>query len=199
MVNILFYFFSFILVLSSLAIVMTYNSIISVLFLVLSFLVSAILLILLECEFLALMLAIVYVGAVAILFLFVLMMLETKFKNVNKGILIYFPFGVLLNSIFFFEIVSSVSENFIFSNSYLSNNYDEVPNYVSYFNQINHLTDIQVFGHIIYTYFVLQFLIVGFVLFLVLVGVVFLTANPIYKNHKNQTVFYQLSRNSIIF
>lgn len=198
MVNILFYFFSFILILSSLAIITTYNSIISVLFLVLSFLISAILLILLECEFLALMLVIVYVGAVAVLFLFVLMMLETKVKNLNKNLLVYFPFGVLLNSIFFFEIMNSVSINFL-PTSYLYSNYFISYDYINYFNQVNNSTDIQVFGHILYTHFVLQFLIVGFVLFLVLVGVVFLTANPIYKNHKDQTIFYQLSRNSIIF
>jgi NADH-quinone oxidoreductase subunit J len=198
MINILFYFFSFILVLSSLAIVSTYNSIISVLFLVLSFLISAILLILLECEFLALMLVIVYVGAVAVLFLFVLMMLETKVKNLNKGLFVYFPFGILLNIIFFIGIINSVSINFL-PTSYLYNNYFISYDYISYFNQINNLTDIQVFGHILYTHFILQFLLVGFILFLVLVGVVFLTANPVYKNHKTQTVFYQLSRNAIIF
>lgn len=198
MVNILFYFFSFILIFSSLAIVTTYNSIISVLFLVLSFLISSILLILLECEFLALMLVIVYVGAVAVLFLFVLMMLETKVKNLNKSLFVYFPFGVLLNSIFFFEILNTVSKSFL-PTSYLYNNYFISYDYLNYFNQINNSNDIQVFGHILYTHFVLQFLIVGFILFLVLVGVIFLTANPIYKNHKNQTVFYQLSRNSIIF
>lgn len=198
MINILFYFFSFILVLSSLAIVSTYNSIISVLFLVLSFLISAVLLILLECEFLALMLVIVYVGAVAVLFLFVLMMLETKVKNLNKGLFVYFPFGILLNSIFFIGIINSVSINFL-PTSYLYNNYFINYDYISYFNQINNLTDIQVFGHILYTHFILQFLLVGFILFLVLVGVVFLTANPVYKNHKTQTVFYQLSRNAIIF
>ena len=197
MVNVLFYFFSSILVFSSLAIVFTYNSIISVLFLVLSFLISAILLVLLKCEFLALMLIIVYVGAVAVLFLFVLMMLETKVKYLNKSLIVYFPFGILLNIIFFFEVINSVSTD-ILSNSYLSYNY-LIPNYNSYINLMNNLTDIQVFGHILYTHFVLQFLIAGFVLFLVLVGVVFLTANPIYKNHKNQTVFYQLSRNSVIF
>jgi len=198
MVNILFYFFSFILIFSALAIVISYNSIVSVLFLVLNFLISAILLILLECEFLALMLVIVYVGAVAVLFLFVLMMLETKVKNLNRSILVYFPFGVLLNGIFFFEIFNSISINFL-PTSYLYYNYFVSYDYISYFNQVNNSTDIQVFGHILYTHFVLQFLIVGFVLFLVLVGVVFLTANPIYKNHKTQDVFYQLSRNSIIF
>lgn len=197
MVNILFYFFSFSLVLSSLVIVITYNSIISVLFLVLSFLISAVLLILLECEFLALMLIIVYVGAVAVLFLFVIMMLETKLRNINKGLFLYFPFGIFINIIFFFEIINSVSKTFL-SNPYNSTKY-LIVDYTSYFNQISNVLDIQVFGYLLYTNFVLQFLIVGFVLFLVLVGVVFLTSNPIYKNHKTQAVFYQLSRNSIFF
>ena len=99
--------------------------------------------------------------------------------------------------IFFLEIVSSISVNFV-SNSYLDTDF-LIFEYISYYSSINNLTDIQLFSHILYTHFVLQFLIVGFILFLVLVGVVFLTANPIYKNHKNQMVFYQLSRNSIIF
>lgn len=89
------YFIFFLLIFSSLAIVTTYNSIISVLFLVLSFLISDILLILLECEFLALMLIIVYVKAVAVLFLFVVMMLETKIKTLNRVLFVYFPFEFL--------------------------------------------------------------------------------------------------------
>jgi NADH:ubiquinone oxidoreductase subunit 6 (subunit J) len=125
-------------------------------------------------------------------------MLETKLQNLNKGLLVYFPFGVVLNSIFFFEIMNTISTNFA-PTSYISNNCFIAYDYINYFSRVNSSTDIQVFGNIIYTHFVLQFLIVGFVLFLVLVGVVFLTSNPIYKTYKTQTVFYQLSRNAIIF
>ena len=196
MLNLLFFFFSISLLLSSLAVVITNNSIFSVLFLVLSFLLSSILLILLECEFLALMLVIIYVGAVAILFLFVLMMLEAKLKNLNKGILLYFPFGLFLNFIFLVILLDSVSNNFT-HNTYLNNFLYN--NYCSWYSMIDSLMDIEVFGHILYTHFILQFLVVGFILFLALVGVVFLTVNPIYKNYKTQTVFYQLSRNHIIF
>ena len=195
MLNLLFYFFSIILLLSALAVVLTHNSIVSVLFLVLCFLVSSILLILLECEFLALMLIIIYVGAVAILFLFVLMMLETKLKNLNKNIFIYFPFGVFINLVFCIEITNSISNSFLqnpYKNNFLYNTY------CSWYGKVDYLTDIEVFGNILYTQYVLQFLVVGFVLFLALIGVVFLTSNPI-KNYKSQVVFYQLSRNSIIF
>ena len=195
MLNLLFYFFSIVLLLSSLAVVLTQNSVVSVLFLVLSFLISSIILILLECEFLALMLIIIYVGAVAILFLFVLMMLETKLKNLNKNIFLYFPFGVFINIIFFIEIINFISKNYLYNpyiNNFLYNNY------CNWYGKVDSLIDIEVFGYILYTQYILQFLVVGFILFLSLVGVVFLTSNPI-KNYKNQVVFYQLSRNSIIF
>ena len=197
MLNILFYFFSIILLFSSLLVVTTHNFIVAVLFLVLSFLISSILLLLLECEFLALMIIIIYVGAVAILFLFVLMMLETKLKNLNKDIILYFPFGIFLTFVFFMEILFSISANF--SNNLYDNTSFLYNTYYSWYSTVDSLTDISVFGNILYTHFVLQFLLVGFVLFLSLVGVVYLTVNPIYKNYKNQVVFHQLSRNSIIF
>lgn len=195
MLNLLFYFFSIVLLLSALAVVLTYNSIVSVLFLILCFLISAILLILLECEFLALMLIIIYVGAVAILFLFILMMLETKLKNLNKNILLYFPFGVFINLVFCIEITNSISNSF-FKNSYTNNLFYNT--FCNWYGKVDYLIDIQVFGNILYTHYVLQFLLVGFVLFLALVGVVFLTSTPI-KSPKSQVVFYQLSRNSVIF
>lgn len=196
MLNLLFYFFSIVLLLSALAVVLTHNSIVSALFLVLCFLVSSILLILLECEFLALMLIIIYVGAVAILFIFVLMMLETKLKTLNKNIFLYFPFGVFLNIVFCIEITNSISNSFLqnsYTNNFLYNTY------CSWYGKVDYLTDIEVFGNILYTQYVLQFLVVGFVLFLALIGVVFLTSNPTKNYNKNQVVFYQLSRNSVIF
>lgn len=196
MLNLLFYFFSIVLLLSALAVVLTHNSIVSALFLVLCFLISSIILMMLECEFLALMLIIIYVGAVAILFIFVLMMLETKLKNLNKNIFLYFPFGVFINIIFCLEITNSISNSFSYNpytNNFLYNTY------CSWYGKIDYLTDIEVFGNILYTQYVLQFLVVGFILFLALIGVVFLTSNPNKNYNKTQVVFYQLSRNSVIF
>lgn len=198
MLNILFYFFSIVLLFSSLLVVVGYNSIISVLFLILSFLVSAILLLLLECEFLSLILVTVYVGAVAVLFIFVLMMLETKLTNLNKNFLLYFPFGFFINCLFFFEIITSMSNNFS-SNPYSLNSNFLYMNYCIWYAKLDMLTEVEVFGQILYTHFVLQFLIVGFILFLALVGVVYLVSNSTNRSLKTQTVFHQLSRNSVIF
>ncbi len=196
MLNILFYFFSIVLLLSAVSVVITYNSIISVLFLILSFFVSSILLILLECEFLALLLVTIYVGAVAVLFLFVLMMLDAKLANLNKGLLLYFPFGVFINIIFCSQLFFLIFNGFLsnpYSLSYLKNSY------CIWYKTVDSLTDVQVFGNILYVHYVFQFLIVGFILFLALVGVVYLVTHSSSKNSKNQTVFYQLSRNPEIF
>ena len=198
MLNILFYFFSIVLLFSSLLVVVSYNSIISVLFLILSFLVSAILLLLLECEFLSLILVTVYVGAVTVLFIFVLMMLETKLTNLNKNFLLYFPFGFFINCLFFFEIITSISNNFS-SNPYSLNSNSLYMNYCIWYGKLDMLTEVEVFGQILYTHFVLQFLIVGFILFLALVGVVYLVSNSTNRSSKPQNVFHQLSRNSVIF
>ena len=85
-INFLFYFFSFILILSSLMVIVVQNAVHSVLFLVLSFISSASLLFLLECEFVALLFIMIYVGAIAVLFLFVVMMLDVKTLTVKKDI-----------------------------------------------------------------------------------------------------------------
>ena len=77
-VNLFFYFFSFILIVSALMTILSQNSIYSVLFLVLSFVSSSSILFLLECEYISLIFIIIYVGAIAVLFLFVVMMLDVK-------------------------------------------------------------------------------------------------------------------------
>lgn len=192
MINVLSYFFLTILGISSLCIVLLQNTFFALLFLILSFLLTSIILFFLEAEFIALILIVIYVGAVAILLLFVLMMLETKLKNFSKDIVTYFPFGVFINGIFFIELASIISKSFSsngYSNSFSFNNY------LNWYGKLGSLFDLEVYGHILYTQFVLQLLIVGLVLFLALVGVVFLTMKPINNSFKSQTSFCQLSRN----
>lgn len=101
MINVLSYIFFALLGISSLCVVLLQNTFFALLFLILSFLLTSILLFFLECEFLALILIIIYVGAVAVLLLFVLMMLETKLKSLSKDIIKYFPFGIFINEFFF--------------------------------------------------------------------------------------------------
>jgi NADH-quinone oxidoreductase subunit J len=171
------------------------NTFFALLFLILSFFISSIILFLFELEFLGLILTIIYVGAVAVLLLFVLMMLETKLKDFSKNLLIYFPFGVFINGVFLFELLSIVSASFhenSYSNSFPFNSY------LNWYGVLDSLTDLEVYGQLLYTQYVLQILVAGLILFLSLVGVIFLMAEPIYKTFKGQTSFTQLSRNYLI-
>jgi NADH-quinone oxidoreductase subunit J len=191
MINVLSYTFLFLLGTSSLCVVLLQNTFFALLFLILSFLLTSVILFFLECEFLALILIIVYVGAVAVLLLFVLMMLETKLKSLSKDIIRYFPFGVFINGIFFFELLNLILNNFS-KNSYNGSSFFN--SYLNWYCKLDSLTDLEVYGQLLYTQFVLQVLIVGLILFLALVGVVFLISKPLSTNLKSQTSFCQLSR-----
>mgnify|MGYP000729894946 CR=1 FL=1 len=116
--NLFFYFFSFILLTSSLMTILSQNSIHSVLFLVLSFVSSSSLLFLLECEYISLIFVIIYVGAIAVLFLFVVMMLDVKTVYSTKDFLKYFPFGSFVGIVFLIEIMLSVPSIFEEFNPY---------------------------------------------------------------------------------
>jgi len=189
-VNFLFFIFSFIILLSSLMVVMVQNSVYSVLFLVLSFVSSAGLLLIFECEFLALMFVIVYVGAIAVLFLFIVMMLDIKIVSSNKDTIKYFPVGLILGSIFSLEILVIVNENFkrnFYSNSTITNYY------VNWLDKVDKFSDIEALGQLIFTQYVLQFLIAGNILLLATIAVVVLTINTNSKQ-KNQNIFKQISR-----
>jgi NADH-quinone oxidoreductase subunit J len=117
-VNLFFYFFSFILIVSALMTILSQNSIYSVLFLVLSFVSSSSILFLLECEYISLIFIIIYVGAIAVLFLFVVMMLDVKTVYLAKDSLKYFPFGSFIGIVFLIEILLIVPSTFESINPY---------------------------------------------------------------------------------
>ena len=190
--NLLFYFFSNILLISALMIIIVQNSIYSVLFLVLSFVASASILFLFECEFVSLMFITIYVGAIAVLFLFVVMMLDIKTIYFTKDSLKYFPFGSFVGLVFLVEILLVISKNFKvnpYGSGFLSNSY------VNWFDKIDSFIDLEAIGQILYTHYVLQFLIAGIILMLAVVGSVVLTINTATKSAKHQVIFKQLSRN----
>jgi NADH-quinone oxidoreductase subunit J len=91
-----FYFFSAILIASAVMVIAAKNPVHSVLFLILTFFNAAGLFVLMGAEFLAMILVVVYVGAVAVLFLFVVMMLDIDFAELKRGSLQYLPLGVLI-------------------------------------------------------------------------------------------------------
>ena len=191
-INILFYLFSIILLFSSFMVITVKNSIYAVLFLVLSFIAASGLLLLLKCEFLALMFIIIYVGAIAVLFLFVVMMLDLKITSYKKDILKYFPFGSLIGGLFLTEILFIVNETFQlnpYSNFFLENTY------FSWYTRLENFTEIQSIGQVVYTQYVLQFLIAGNVLLLATIAAVVLTITTNANTEKKQIIYKQLSRN----
>ncbi|MBN9489201.1 MAG: NADH-quinone oxidoreductase subunit J [Alphaproteobacteria bacterium] len=100
-----FYVFAFVTMASGAMVVVSRNPIYSVLFLILAFFNAAALFLLLGAEFIAMILIIVYVGAVAVLFLFVVMMLDIKVTALREGFLKYFPIGALIGLVLLGEIL----------------------------------------------------------------------------------------------
>ena len=100
-----FYVFATIVMVSGLMVVVSRNPVYSVLFLILAFFNAAALFVLIGAEFIAMILVIVYVGAVAVLFLFVVMMLDINLTELREGFLKYLPVGALIGIVLFAEIV----------------------------------------------------------------------------------------------
>ena len=100
-----FYLFAFVAVASGVLVISAKNPVHSVLFLILAFFSSAGLFVLMGAEFLAMILVIVYVGAVAVLFMFVVMMLDINFVEMRQGFLQYLPIGALVGLILLFELI----------------------------------------------------------------------------------------------
>ena len=193
-ISVLFYIFSLILLASSFMVITAQNAIYSVLFLVLTFLSSTSLLFLLKCEFLSLIFILIYVGAISVLFLFVVMMLDLKIQIFKENSLKYFPFSLVIGSVFLTEIMLIISDNFKkppYQNEFFYNFY------VNWYDKLDMFTEIQSIGQVVYTKYVLQFLIAGNILLLATISSVVLTLNTKldYKNNKTQVIFRQLSRN----
>lgn len=197
--NILFYLFSILLVISAFMVIVSSHPVFSLLFLVASFLLSSFLLFLLECEFLAILFITIYVGAIAVLFLFSIMMLESKLSNLSRNVMKYVPVGFLFCGITLLFVLQKIS---FFGEDSLnpSLNHMYLNNYQNWYDLVDSTSDIEVFGQVLYTYFVLQVLVAGLILLVVLVGVVYLT-NTFNSEEKllEQSVFKQLARESKFF
>src|ERR1700681_2963119 len=102
---IFFYLFSGVCIASALMVIASKNPVHSVLFLILTFVNASGLFVLMGAEFLAMILIVVYVGAVAVLFLFVVMMLDVDFAELRQGFLQYLPFGALIGLAFLGELL----------------------------------------------------------------------------------------------
>ena len=192
--NLLFYFFSGVLVFSAIMVIVASHSVFSLLFLVLSFIASAFLLFMLECEFLALIFIVVYVGAIAVLFLFAVMMLDAKLEQLSRNLFRYMPVGFLFALGFLVPVLYQTSSGVGDNKSFFTQN-----NYINWYDLIDSTSDVDVFGQVLYSYFVLQFLVVGLILLVVLIGVVYLTNTYTSNKTVDQSTYKQLSVSSKFF
>ena len=163
--TIAFYLFSVVLVLSALMVVSSRNPVHSVLYLIFAFFNAAGLFVLMGAEFLAMILVVVYVGAVAVLFLFVVMMLDIDFADLKKGALQYLPFGALIGLALLSELVI-VGSVWAFAPAATAARASATPVGMS---------NTEALGHILYTDYVYYFQIAGLVLLVAMIGAIVLT------------------------
>ena len=119
--NFLFFIFAFIILSCALMVIGSKNPIHSILYLVLVFCSSSGILLMLEVDFLAMMFIVVYVGAIAVLFLFVIMMLNIKIIELNENLISYLPISAFLMIIFILEFFIFLDSNFLFNNASMVN------------------------------------------------------------------------------
>jgi NADH-ubiquinone oxidoreductase chain 6 len=197
--NFLFYLFSSLALLSGIMVIQARNPVHSVLFLILVFFNAAGLLILLGLDFFAMIFLVVYVGAIAVLFLFVVMMLNIKLAEINEKKLRYLPIGGLLGILFLFEMFLVVDNDLIplLSNSQITNVHNIAQIYVLDFTDwsaiLETVTNINAIGQLVYTYYFYFFLIASLILLVAMIGAIVLTMHK-GVNVKRQEVFEQNTR-----
>ncbi|MBI1327788.1 MAG: NADH-quinone oxidoreductase subunit J [Alphaproteobacteria bacterium] len=174
-----FYFFSAVLLLSALCVITARNPVHSVLFLILAFFNAAGLFVLLGAEFIAMILVIVYVGAVAVLFLFVVMMLDISFADLRKGAMQYVPLGILIGGLMLAELVT------LYMAWPAKPPVEALP--------MANVTNTVHLGQVLYTDYVLPFQVSGLVLLVAMIGAIVLTFRQ-REGVRRQKIAQQVSR-----
>jgi NADH-quinone oxidoreductase subunit J len=182
-----FYLFASICVASAVMVIASKNPVHSVLFLILAFVNAAGLFVLMGAEFLAMILVIVYVGAVAVLFLFVVMMLDVDFAELRQGFLNYLPIGGVIGVIFFIELVMML----VLGSSAIGTGAgkaiaDPIP-------PLAEVTNTVALGRVLYTRYVYYFEAAGLVLLVAMIGAIVLTLRH-KPNVKRQNIADQVAR-----
>lgn len=179
----LFYLFSFVLVASSLVVVSAKNSVHAVMFLVLCFFNAAGLFVLLGAEFLAMLLIVVYVGAIAVLFLFVVMMLNVDLKETQHKINRHLPIMMMIGVLMLVEIILITKFSTI-------KFYDTK----TLFPTPNDINNTKAIGNLLYTDFILPFQLSGCVLFVAMIGAIVLTLKDETRFIRKQNIGNQVAR-----
>jgi len=182
----LFSLFAGLAIISGILVIQSRNPVHSVLFLILVFFNVAALLILLGLDFFAMVLLVVYIGAIAVLFLFVVMMLNIKLAEINEQKLRYLPIGGLIGILFLLEMVMIIDNDVCF--------YDwETISFTDWSSIVSNSTNIEAIGQLAYTYFFHNFLLASVILLVAMIGAIVLTMHR-GANIKTQYVFLQNKR-----
>jgi NADH-quinone oxidoreductase subunit J len=181
-----FYLFAFVAVAAAFMVIAARNPVHSVLYLILTFFNAAGLFLLTGAEFLAMILLVVYVGAVAVLFLFVVMMLDIDFAELKSGALQYAPIGALVGFILAAELVVVVA-GYSFAPELATSIARPIPD-------INVRHNTAALGDILYTDFIYLFQIAGLVLLVAMIGAIVLTLRH-KEGVKRQNIAAQVARN----
>ena len=160
-----FYLFAGVCVASAVMVIVSRNPVHSVLYLILAFVNASGLFILLGAEFLGMMLIVVYVGAVAVLFLFVIMMLDVDFVELREGFLEYLPIGLVIGGIFLVELLL-VAGGWVINPGTVKQITAAIPTNVS---------NTEALGLVLYTKYIHYFQIAGMVLLVAMIGAIVLT------------------------
>ena len=160
-----FYLFAGVCVASAVMVIVSRNPVHSVLYLILAFVNASGLFILLGAEFLGMMLIVVYVGAVAVLFLFVIMMLDVDFVELREGFLEYLPIGLVIGAIFLVELLL-VAGGWVINPGTVKQITAAIPTNVS---------NTEALGLVLYTKYIHYFQIAGMVLLVAMIGAIVLT------------------------
>jgi NADH-quinone oxidoreductase subunit J len=179
---VMFYVFAAFAVAAGVLVVSSRNPVHSVLFLILAFFNAAGLFVLIGAEFLAMILVIVYVGAVAVLFLFVVMMLNIDFAQMRAGFVRYLPIGALVGFILLAELVLDIGSSVI------------APGMKSLVAAGGvQLTNTRALGDILYTRYLLAFQGAGLILLVAMIGAIVLTLRR-RTDVRRQSIPAQLAR-----
>jgi NADH-quinone oxidoreductase subunit J len=180
-----FYLFAGVCVASAVMVIASKNPVHSVLFLILAFVNAAGLFVLMGAEFLAMILVIVYVGAVAVLFLFVVMMLDVDFAELRQGFLNYLPIGGVVGVVFLVELIL-VLGTWAIGPGVSKAIVDPIP-------PLTEVTNTEALGLVLYTRYVYFFQAAGLVLLVAMIGAIVLTLRH-KPNVKRQNIADQVAR-----
>ena len=180
-----FYLFAAITVASGFMVISSRNPVHSVLFLILAFFNAAGLFVLMGAEFLGMILVIVYVGAVAVLFLFVVMMLDINFVELRQGFLQYLPIGGLIGFILLIEL-AMVLGGWILTPAAKTAATDPIP-------ALDQVTNTHALGAVLYTKYIYLFQGAGLILLVAMIGAIVLTLRTRPGVHR-QNIGVQVNR-----